>query len=71
MNSSICFDKMSVRWFITSTTGSEINPEAKIFYKQILRSIKVLIEILIPNLPVFLLCEIIQPTHKSINFVWK
>ena len=47
------------------------NASQKYLYKQILQSAKLLIKILNSNLPVFLLCAIIQSTHKSIYFVWK
>ena len=62
---------------ISKLTGSEIKPAFTLnanarptyLYKTFLASAKVLIKKLNFNLPVFLLCEIIQSTHKSIYFV--
>ena len=59
---SLVFEKNLITWVVG-------------FYHKIGRYIKlnvpVSMEISNPNLPVFLLCEIIQSTHELIYFVFK
>ena len=69
---TIWFTVSEIKPRIYAKCGWEFqNARPKYLYKQIFASAKVLIKILNPNLPVFLLCEILKPTHKSIYFVWK